>query len=209
MKRTVQAGSGITSFPLTISDEPLTVDRFDELFGGDHRFAAKVAPIEAWCRAIVENPEPYIKEARNRGTLDAEGLQWKRDLPPDLAERLLRLLDLAKSADTVGDDMALRLAFDAGIVACQLSMKVGREKEYLKGKKQRSVLMDRTATHNQSVKRRALERHKIWAAKAVSIKKAHPNWRPGSIAAAVKRQLKEEVNVRTIERAIKKLDTLV
>lgn len=138
MKRTVQAGTGITSFPLTIHDESLTAELFDQLYGGDHRFPAKVAQIEAVCRQIIDNPEPYIEEARRRGTHDEEGLRWKRDLPPDIAQRILRLLDLAKSAETVGHDMALRLAFDAGVATCELGMKLNREVEYLCGLKVRT-----------------------------------------------------------------------
>ena len=128
-----------TAFLIEVHDGPLTPEIFDELFCGEApTFVRKVAQIEAACRDIVENPEPYIQEARRRGTLDEDGLRCKRDLPPDLAERLLRLLDLAKSAETVGHDMALRIAFDAGIVAHQLTMKIGREREYLSGLKVRN-----------------------------------------------------------------------
>lgn len=136
-KRRITIGTGILSRAAEYDDQPdqSAVEWLAETFGTQRpTFKRKVAKLADNCRWIVENPQTFVDEAKKLGTFDDRGRTWKDDLPPALAEEILNYIRKVHGQVEKGNaEMAARLAFDLGVKACELAMKIGREADYLHG----------------------------------------------------------------------------
>jgi hypothetical protein len=119
-RRKISVGTGILAREVEMSDEPMTHELFDKMFGR-HRptFDDRVVEIEAICQAIVDDqPDRVLSE----------------DEPPALASEILKFIAVVRRELAEGrTDGAARFAVEIGIKWCALVMKLGKEVDWQRG----------------------------------------------------------------------------